>query len=61
MTYKDIIKHYGNVDTAAHILGYSRMSLYNWRDNGIPDRTQQLIEAITDGKLTASKTKKGKK
>jgi DNA-binding transcriptional regulator Cro len=57
MTFKDLINYYGSVEKASNAIGYSRMSLYNWRDNGIPERTQRLLEAVTNGKLLAKAKK----
>lgn len=60
MTYDQIVKYFkakfpedrgAGAASAARELGYSRYSLYFWRDNGIPLRTQQLISAKTGGAL----------
>jgi len=53
MRYSDLIKHFGSVAEAARKLGFTRAGIYYWRDNTIPRRTQELIEAITGGKLKA--------
>lgn len=63
MTYDQIVKYFKakfpdesgiGAATAARELGYSKFSLYHWRDAGIPLRTQQLISAKTGGALLAN-------
>lgn len=56
MTRDQIVKHFGGVQKAADGLGVSRQTIYLW-DGGIPHRSQQLIEALTGGKLKADKKK----
>jgi len=63
MNYAQIVKHYKarfpddrgtGAASAARELGYSKFTLYHWRDHGIPYRTQQLISARTEGALVPS-------
>lgn len=56
MKFDQVLKHYdGNLQFAAYNLGFTDAALRKWKANGIPPRTQQLIEAITAGKLKADK------
>ena len=56
MTFDEILKHYKDqgsgplnkgVAGAIRGLGYTKQTLYNWRDSGIPLRTQELIAVKT--------------
>lgn len=54
MNFDDLMGYWGSVEKARVALGLkSRQTLYNWRDDGIPDDTQCRIELLTDGKLRA--------
>ncbi len=54
MDFDDIIGRWGSVDKAKTALGLkSRQTLYNWRDNGVPEGWQARIQIMTRGKLRA--------
>ena len=54
MTFKDIIGYWKSVEKARAVLGLkSKQTLYNWRDNGVPDGWQARIQIRTRGKLRA--------
>lgn len=57
MTVDQIIKYYGGKTLAAVALGYTLQSLRDWRKakNGIPLRTQCMIEIETGGRLKAER------
>ena len=60
MTPDQVIKHYdNNLQFTAYNLGFTDAAVRKWKKKGeIPFRTQQLIEAITGGKLKAVKVEK---
>lgn len=59
MTFKDIIGHWKSVEKAKTALGLkSRQTLYNWRDNGVPDGWQARIQIRTKGRLRAEEAEK---
>lgn len=54
MTFEDIKKFYGSVEKAKAALGLkSKQTLYNWRDKGVPDGWQAIVQIKTRGKLKA--------
>ena len=54
MTFYEIKQHFGGVEKARVALGLkSRQTLYNWRDQGVPDGEQCRIQLLTEGKLKA--------
>lgn len=53
MDYQTIIKFYGGVSQTARALGYTRAGVYHWRKNGVSERTQQIIQFKTKGRLKA--------
>lgn len=54
MNFEDIKQHFGSVEKARLALGLkSRQTLYNWRDEGVPDGEQCRIQILTDGELKA--------
>lgn len=57
MTPEQVVKHYdGSVPFAAYNLKYSEAAVRGWVRNGVvPTKAQQLIEALTSGKLKADK------
>ncbi len=60
MTFKDIIGHWKSVEKARAALGIkSRQTLYNWRDNGVPEGWQARIQLRTRGKLRADEASLG--
>jgi hypothetical protein len=55
MTFDEIKQHYGGVEKARVALGLkSRQTLYNWKEQGVPDGEQCRIQILTDGVLKAS-------
>jgi hypothetical protein len=57
MTVDQIIKEYGSPTRAKNALGFTLQTFRNWRRNGIPLRSQQVIQYITSGKLKAGSKK----
>ncbi len=57
MTPEQVIKHYdGSISYAAYNLGFSDQAVRHWvAKKRIPSKTQQLIEALTAGKLKADR------
>ena len=56
MTFEEIKAHYKTVEKAKAALGLrSKQTIYNWRDNGVPDGWQAIIQLQTRGKLKADK------
>jgi hypothetical protein len=54
MTFDDVVAFFGGVSKAKKALGLkSRQTLYNWREDGVPDGEQCRIQIITGGQLTA--------
>lgn len=54
MTFEEIKQHFGGVEKARIALGLkSRQTLYNWRDEGVPDGEQCRIQLLTEGNLKA--------
>lgn len=54
MNFDDLMERWGSVEKARAALGLkSRQTLYNWRDDGIPDGEQCRIELLTKGELKA--------
>ena len=55
MTPEQIVKHFDNSTAfAAYNLGFSDSAVKKWLKNKrVPIKTQQLVEALTNGKLTA--------
>lgn len=60
MSPEQVVKHYdGSIPFAAYNLKYSEAAVRGWVKNGIvPSKAQQLIEALTGGKLKVDKAKK---
>lgn len=60
MTPEQVVKHYdGSIPFAAYNLKYSEAAVRGWVRNGVvPPKAQQLIEALTGGKLKETKVKK---
>lgn len=54
MTFTDLVGHFGTVQKASAALGYSRQSIYDWRD-GVPERRQLEIQKLTKGALKADR------
>lgn len=55
MDFHDIVKRWGSVEKAKSALGLkSKQTLYNWRDNGVPDGWQARIQLMTKGRLRAA-------
>ena len=55
MTHDQIIKKYGTPTEAKAKLGFTLQTFRNWKRDGIPQRTQQVIEFITGGQLKAAR------
>lgn len=57
MTPQQVIKHYdGSISFAAYNLDYSEAAIRYWIKNSeVPIKAQQMIEALTGGKLKADK------
>lgn len=54
MTFNDIIARWKSVEKARVALGLkTRQTLYNWRDNGVPEGWQARIQIKTKGRLRA--------
>lgn len=54
MTFEDIKQHFGSVEKARVALGLkSRQTLYNWREQGVPDGEQCRIQILTESALKA--------
>lgn len=54
MDYDDIVARWGSAEKAKNALGLkSKQTLYNWRDNGVPEGWQARIQIMTRGKLRA--------
>lgn len=63
MTPEQVVKHFDNSTAfAAYNLDYSEAAVKKWIERGsVPKRAQDLIEALTGGKLKATKIKEGGK
>lgn len=57
MTYSQLVDHYGTEAEAVRALGIPQTTINAWSASGIPSWRQHQIEALTDGKLRASKRK----
>lgn len=58
MTVEQLFKYYrtDSPTAVAFSIGYSSANVYAWKKSGkIPYRAQQLIEAMTGGKLKADR------
>lgn len=44
MTYDDLCDEYGGCTAAANALGFSKQTVHNWKDAGIPEEQQLLIQ-----------------
>lgn len=44
MTYQDLMDEYGGCTAAAAALGYSKQTVNNWREAGIPEDQQVEIQ-----------------
>lgn len=60
MTLKQLLDYYdGNNLAIALAIGYTEPAIRHWiKNKKIPYKAQQIIEAVTDGKLVARKEKK---
>jgi hypothetical protein len=59
MTAEQIIKHFDNsISFAAYNLGFTEAAIRKWVKEGrVPDKTQRLVQGLTNGKLKANSGK----
>ena len=58
MNYSQLVQHFGSEAEAVRALGIPQTTINAWSSKGIPSWRQHQIEALTDGKLRASKRSK---
>jgi transposase len=55
MTFTDLVVHFGTVSKAAKALGYTRQTIYDWRQRGVPEGKQLEIQKMTRGQVKADR------
>jgi hypothetical protein len=55
MTFNDLVVHFGTVQKASEAIGFTRQTIYDWRDRGIPDHRQLEIQKTLKGALKADR------
>lgn len=55
MNYSQLLKRFRTVKAIAIDLQYTTQTIYQWKKNGIPMRSQRFIESFTHGQLKADK------
>jgi hypothetical protein len=56
MTFQDLVGHFGTVKKASDAIGRTRQCIYDWRDDGIPEKRQLEIQKLTKGALKADRS-----
>src|SRR5687768_6299590 len=55
MTFNDLVVHFGTVQKASEGIGFTRQTIYDWRDRGIPGVRQLQIQKKARGALKADR------
>lgn len=55
MRYPHLIAHFGSLTKAARVLNKPKQTVNNWKDAGIPEVEQLVIQKKTGGELKADR------